>query len=137
MFRGDECVEAGGGVWVCGNAPDEVWYKRIVELSVAGDHVVEDFLEPGVPQIHGNGEREESPSRLSTRVWRSVAVHVAPVHIRETPESQLVLPIYDPTGSSQLNIEQTATGRGNLSIVPGTRIIKTHCEVVVESKEGN
>ena len=48
-------MEAGGGIWMCGDASDEVWYEGDEELSVSADYVVKDFLEPGVSRIHGNG----------------------------------------------------------------------------------
>ena len=73
-------MEAGGGIWVRGDASDEVWYKRIAEFSVAADDVVEDFLQPGISRIHGSGgDRRERPKPLTeaqrslTGVWRSVA----------------------------------------------------------------
>ena len=40
MFRGDKCVEAGGGIWVCGDTMDEERYERNVELSAYADYVI-------------------------------------------------------------------------------------------------
>ena len=80
MFGGDERVEAGGGIWVRGDASDEVWYERIAEFSVAADDVVEDFFSLGFLEsmgVAGMGRERSKPlteaQRSLTGVWRSVA----------------------------------------------------------------
>lgn len=60
MFGCDECVKAGGRIWVRRDALDEVRYKGIGKLFVTADDVVEDFLQPGISRIHeSDGERRE------------------------------------------------------------------------------
>lgn len=91
---------------MCRDTLNEVGYERNVELSVSTDYVVKDLLELEVSRIHGNGKSggwgEDCPSGLCTRVWRSVAAHAVFVHIRETPKSQSVLPIFESTDLLQL-----------------------------------
>ena len=102
-------MEAGGGIWVRGDASDEVWYERIAEFSVAADDVVEDFLQPGISRIHGSGgdgERTiQTADRSSALIDWSVAecggVWRPTLSLRTSgiPNKPAVLPVFDHTRS--------------------------------------
>ena len=84
MFRGDKCVEAGGGIWVREDASDEGRYHMRGTLSCLSPLLIKDILEPVVSRIHGNDEGEERVAQAA--YLQSTATHIAFVYTRVPPK---------------------------------------------------